>query len=217
MTIRRYLWRLVTTWTFVTGVRLARLTINNPDLDDTYYIEQVLKGDLNAYTPLVNRYRGYVMALVKRTCPHPEEAEELAQDVFVKAYEHLPEFKGTAAFTTWLYRIAFNTAVSHARKKRRYGTSIDEVNLRNFVAIDAQMRDELEEAEQKEWAYRTLERLLADLPAAEQMLISLYYKEGLSMEEVAYISGLSCTNAKVKIHRIRKKLHTLFEEEPKDE
>ena len=182
-------------------------------MDDSHYIERVIKGDLNAYTPLVEKYQRYVYILVKRTCNHPAEAEELAQDVFVKAYEHLREFKGTAAFSTWLYRIAFNTAVSHARKKRYYGVSIDNIDPRTFIASPEEEQNGMENMMRKEQTYTVLEQLLASLPADEQMLISLYYKDGLKMEEVACISGLSLSNAKVKIHRIRKKLNILFQEE----
>jgi len=174
-------------------------------LEDKDYIDRILKGDLNAYTPLVERYKGYVYALVKRTCPHPAEAEELAMDVFVKAYEHLREFRGTSAFTTWLYRIAYNTAISHARKKKRYGVSIDTIDLRSF------MEEDFDHAANRERSFVALEQILLSLPPEEQLLISLFYQEGLKMEEVAFISGLSLSNAKVKIHRIRKKLLLLYE------
>ena len=186
-------------------------------MEDHHYIERVLKGDLNAYTPLVEKYRQYVYVLVKRTCPHPAEAEELAQDVFVKAYEHLNTFRGASAFSTWLYRIAFNTAVSHARKKRHYGVSIDEIDPRRFAVSEDESNEEQGKALRREQTYVVLERLLAGLPADEQMLVSLFYKEGLKMEEVAYICGLSLSNTKVKIHRIRKKIHTLLNEEYSDE
>ena len=183
-------------------------------MDDSHYIAQVLKGNLNAFTPLVEKYQQYVYILVKRTCPHPAEAEELAQDIFVKAYEHLREFKGSAAFSTWLYRIAFNTAVSHARKRKRYGVSIDNIDLRTFALSPEEEQSGMERIERREQTCAALERLLATLPADEQMLISLYYKEGIKMEEVATVSGLSLSNTKVKIHRIRKKLNMLFQEEP---
>ena len=186
-------------------------------MDDYHYIERVLQGDLHAYTPLVEKYRQYVYTLVKRTCPHAAEAEELAQDVFVKAYEHLGDFRRNAAFSTWLYRIAFNTAVSHARKKKRYGVSIDDMDPRRFAASEEEAKQERDSAIRKEQTYIALERLLTSLPADEQMLLSLFYKQGLKMEEVAYIGGLSLSNAKVKIHRIRKKLYTLFQEEMNDE
>jgi RNA polymerase sigma-70 factor (ECF subfamily) len=182
-------------------------------LDDSHYISRVLKGDLNAFTPLVEKYRQYVYILVKRTCAHPAEAEELAQDVFVKVYEHLRTFRGTATFSTWLYRIAFNTAVSHARKKKHYGVSIDNIDPSAFAASDEEEQNSREILKSREKKYAVLERLLETLPADEQMLVSLFYKDGLKMEEVAFISGLSPTNAKVKIHRIRKKLYTLFKEE----
>jgi RNA polymerase sigma-70 factor (ECF subfamily) len=181
-------------------------------LDDRYYIDKVLKGDLHAYTPLVEKYRSYVYHLVKRTCLHPAEAEEVTQDVFVKAYQHLGTFKGAAAFTTWLYRIAFNTAVSHARKKRRYGVSIDKMDSRLFATMEEE-QESREMMMRKEHSYTILERLLSTLPAEEQMIIALFYQKDLKMEEVASICGLSLTNTKVKIHRIRKKISTLFKEE----
>ena len=179
-------------------------------MDDNDYIERVLKGELHAYTPLVEKYRHYVYVLVKRTCAHPAEAEELAQDVFVKAYEHLSSFKGKAAFSTWLYRIAFNTAVSYARKKRRWGVPIDEVDPGAFSITDEEEQQNREAMMGRERQYLVVERLLATLPAEEQMLITLFYKEGLKMEEVAYISGLSLSNTKVKIHRVRKRICSLI-------
>lgn len=179
-------------------------------MDDNHYIERVLKGDLNAYTPLVDKYQRYVCVLVKRVCAHPAEVEELAQDVFVKAYQHLDAFKRKSAFSTWLYRIAFNTAVSHVRKKRHYGISIEEVDSQKFAISDEEEQEHREVMMNKERSYLVMERMLETLPAEEQMLISLYYKEGLKMEEVAYICGLSLSNAKVKIHRIRKKLNELI-------
>ncbi|MCL2738711.1 MAG: sigma-70 family RNA polymerase sigma factor, partial [Bacteroidales bacterium] len=127
-------------------------------MDDHHYIERVLKGDLHAYTPLVEKYRQYVYALVKRTCPHPAEAEELAQDVFVKAYERLGTFRGASAFSTWLYRIAFNTAVSHARKKKRYGVSINDIDPRHFAVLEEDTQEERSNAMRKEQSYAALER-----------------------------------------------------------
>ena len=186
-------------------------------MEDLHYIERVIKGDLHAYTPLVEKYRQYVYVLVKRTCPHPAEAEELTQDVFVKAYEHLSTFRRASAFSTWLYRIAFNTAISHARKKKRYGVSIDDIDPRHFATSEEETGAEYDNVLRKEQAYTALERLLASLPADEQILVSLFYKQGLKMEEVAYISGLTPTNAKVKIHRIRKKLYMLFQEDYSNE
>ena len=178
--------------------------------EDNAYIQRVLEGDLRAYTPLVNKYHGYVLALVRRTCKHSAEAEELAQDVFIKAYEHLKSFKGTAAFSTWLYRIAFNTAVSHARRRRYFWQSINQSQA-GLVATEDE--EEREEGLQRESRYVLLEKAVAGLPSEEQMLLSLFYHQDMKMEEIAYICGLSQSNAKVKIHRIRKKLEQILTEE----
>ena len=178
--------------------------------EDNAYIQRVLEGDLRAYTPLVNKYHGYVLALVRRTCKHSAEAEELAQDVFIKAYEHLKNFKGSAAFSTWLYRIAFNTAVSHARKRRFFWLGLDRADGKSIATEDAEER---EQGRQREQQYVLLEKAVAGLPSEEQMLLSLFYHQDMKMEEIAYICGLSQSNAKVKIHRIRKKLEQILTEE----
>src|SRR6187399_2591442 len=94
-------------------------------LGDNEIISRVLKGEQNAYAELVNRYQAYVFTLTLRMIKSREDAEEVAQDVFIKAYKYLADFKGASKFTTWLYTIVNNTCISFLRKKKLDIHSLD--------------------------------------------------------------------------------------------
>ncbi|MBL7747749.1 MAG: sigma-70 family RNA polymerase sigma factor, partial [Chitinophagaceae bacterium] len=119
-------------------------------LNDNEIISQVLSGDHQAYAGLVNRYQNYVFTLTLRMVKNREDAEEVAQDVFIKAYKYLADFKGASKFTTWLYTIVNNTAISFLRKKKLDIHSLD--NEKVFEAADSQdsgMRANLVEQKSK--------------------------------------------------------------------
>ena len=87
-------------------------------LNDNELISKVLSGDQQAYAGLVSRYQNYVFTLALRVVKSREDAEEVAQDSFIKAYKYLADFKGASKFSTWLYTIVNNTAISFLRKKK---------------------------------------------------------------------------------------------------
>ena len=93
---------------------------------DIIHINQVLSGKTAIYSKLVDKHQTYVFSITLRILKNREEAEEAAQDVFIKAFRRLNSFNQKAKFTTWLYRIAYNTAIDYSRKKKRYTTSIDD-------------------------------------------------------------------------------------------
>src|SRR5437868_14430313 len=93
--------------------------------NDNEVITQVLKGDHQAYAVLVNRYQNYVFTLTLRMIRSREDAEEVAQDVFIKAYKYLADFKGASKFSTWLYTIVNNTCITFLRKKKLEIQSLD--------------------------------------------------------------------------------------------
>src|SRR6187397_3229759 len=103
-------------------------------LGDNEIISRVLKGEQNAYAELVNRYQAYVFTLVLRMIKSREDAEEVAQDVFIKAYRSLADFRGQSKFSTWLYTIATTTSISFLRKKKIEIHSLDNEKL--FEAAD---------------------------------------------------------------------------------
>ena len=172
--------------------------------DDILHVEEVLKGNISAYAMLVKRYQDMVFTIAVKIIQNREDAEEVAQDVFVKAFQKLGTFRKEARFSTWLYRIAFNEAVSRTRLKKLPETEFnDEISESAAdVEVEANVMG-LDTEEQKKIVGKVLKRF----PEADQLLISLYYYEGLQVGEIAEITGLSESNVKVRMHRLRKKMY----------
>ncbi|MDR2496138.1 MAG: sigma-70 family RNA polymerase sigma factor [Tannerellaceae bacterium] len=176
---------------------------------DKYYIERIRAGELSCYACLVDRYGRKIHSLISQMVRTREDAEELSQDVFMKAFRHLDSFKGESSFSTWLYRIAYNTAISETRKKKREYLAIEEAQIENVseeqIAAAMGISDEQEQI-------RRLELAMEQLPPNDKALILLFYMEDKSVEEIAQISGLSQSNVKTRMHRIRKKLYVILNE-----
>ena len=174
---------------------------------DNYYIDRILKGDANAYASLVNKHKNLVFTIAVKILKNREDAEELAQDVFIKAFEVLNTFKKESKFSTWLYRIAFNMAVSKTRKKKLPTVNLETEIIENF-SIDDIVPDmqELSNEEQK----NCIEKALNVLPYEENIIITLFYYDDKSIEEISEITSLTVSNVKVKLHRIRKKLYSII-------
>jgi len=174
---------------------------------DEFTIDRILDGDQGAYALLVNKYKDRVFSLVVGIVRNREVAEELAQDVFVKAYTSLKKFRKEASFSSWLYRIAYNTAISETRKKKpQMQTYEDYLDKTAFLQVDENSLAETNEAKQQ-----LLERALEELPPEEKLILMLYYFEEKSVEEISQTSGLSQSNVKVKLHRMRNKLKEIME------
>jgi len=184
-------------------------------LNDNEIISQVLSGDHQAYAGLVNRYQNYVFTLTLLMVKNREDAEEVAQDVFIKAYKYLADFKGASKFTTWLYTIVNNTAISFLRKKKLDIHSLD--NEKVFEVADSQdsgMRANLVEQKSKLGMVNQAINLLSPDDA---QIITLFYKAEQSLEETAQVLGIEVNAAKVRLHRARtrlkEKMETYFAEE----
>lgn len=148
-------------------------------------------------------------SLIVRMVNSEEDAEELTQDTLMKAFEHLSSFNGKSSFSTWIYRIAYNTALSFLRKKNVEQTVIDD-NQWNRISdtqIDDALNNESEEQIEK------LQQALTKLTAEERALVTLFYEEEHSIQELAQILNLNEGNIKVKLHRLRKKLYVLMQKE----
>ena len=177
--------------------------------DDLYFIEELKKGNSEAFKYLVERHKNMVFTIVSRIVRNKEDAEELAQDVFIKAYQSISKFKGKSKFSTWLYRIAYNISISHTRKKKYNTTEIDE-NLMSDQEIFETYNEfvNYEESEKKEILNEALKNLNKD----EELLITLYYLEELSIKEICTITNLTQSNIKIKLFRARNKLFTVLNE-----
>lgn len=170
---------------------------------DNFYIEKVRKKETSAYSFLVEKHKDMVFSIALRILRSREDAEELAQDVFVKAYQSLDTFKGDSKFSTWLYRIVYNAAISKTRKRKIETVDLD-YNLVDNYTTDEIKEDinRLEYDEQKQIVHKVLDRLNTE----DSMMVSLFYFNENSTEEISEIMGLTQTNVKVKLHRLRKRL-----------
>ena len=175
--------------------------------NDQVYIDAILKGDANAFAVLVGRYKDLVYTLTLRMMKHKEEAEEAAQDTFIKVYKSLNKFKGDAKFSTWIYRVAYNTCLDRLKKNKRqqYTVEINEYTEHQIKTLDNAL-DKMEAKEREQ----SIQDCLAMLPSEDSFLLTLYYFEELSLDEIGKIVDLKPNNVKVKLFRSRKKLASIL-------
>jgi len=180
------------------------------NLTEQDLIQSILDGNTQSFSVLLKRYQRPIHALVRQIVSNREDAEELTQDVFIKAFRKLDSFKGGSSLSTWLYRIAWNTAISETRKKRLIYPEFDE---NQFANLPDETVDEVLEKENDELQLQRLEKAIERLQPEEKALITLYYTESKPLAEIALILNLSAENAKVKLHRTRKKIVLLLNNE----
>lgn len=169
-------------------------------------LEEIARGDMAAFSTLMKHYSQGVYTLVVRIIGDECEAEEITQDVFMKVYKQLRYFSGRSTFSTWLYRIAYNAAISHTRRKRQASIPLDE---RRLASID---EDDVErmEADTSERNLEALAAAIEQLEPQDKALVMLHYYENRPIAECAEIIEQSIGNTKVRLHRIRKKLYILI-------
>lgn len=175
---------------------------------DQYLIDKTLKGDSAAFGELVDRYQNFVFTIAVRMLKHTEEAEEVAQDSFIKAYDALSTFRGDSQFSTWLYRIVYHKTVDRIKKNNRQRTYgiIEEItdNGLDYIenGLDAMLNEERSEV---------INKCIKQLPEEEAAIIGLYYFEEQSVKEIAKVTNLTEDNIKIKLYRSRKRLFSLLE------
>ena len=176
---------------------------------DTEIISRVLKGEQQVYAQIVERYQSYVFTLVLRMVESREDAEEVAQDIFVKAYRSLADFRGESKFSTWLYTIVRTSCITFLRKKKLQTTSID--NEKISVQIEnheSSFKANLVEQKSKQAMVNEAIKMLSNDDAE---IITLFYKAEQSLDEMAKILRLEPNNVKVKLHRARQRLKEKME------
>jgi len=183
-----------------------------PELEDNIYIEKTINGDCHAYGKLVDKYKSRVYTLALRIVKYSPEAEEVAQDAFMKAFKALPKFKKEAKFSTWLYRIVYNTALTKVSKKKLDMMSLDQTHIElNGAHIESGHQLVVEDRK------KYLNHALSQLPEEEAVMINLYYTHDKDMHEIGAIMGMTHGNVRVKLSRSRKKLYALLQNALKHE
>ena len=175
---------------------------------DIVYIEQVLQGNVNAFSYIVERHKDKAYNLAFRICGNNEEAEEIAQDSFLKAYRSLSGFKMKSSFATWLYRIVYNTAISQVRIKKKGILSLEDfpADATDFIGHNSS-----EEDAEQEYRSSLVNFALQKIREEERGLISLYYYDELNFDEISDVTGISKSNIKVKLFRARQKMLEIIE------
>lgn len=176
---------------------------------DSEIIGRVLAGEQQAFAELVNRYQNFVFTITLRYTDNREDAEEISQDIFVKAYRSLADFRGTSKFSTWLYTIVTTTCISFLRKKKMETQSLDnekvyeQANNQNS-GFDA---NQVEQKSKLAMVHEAIKLLSPD----DVRIITLFYKGEQSLDEIGQIIGIEPNNVKVKLHRARQRLKEKME------
>ncbi|CAG7653513.1 RNA polymerase sigma factor [Paenibacillus allorhizosphaerae] len=166
---------------------------------DLELVEQLRQGNMEAYTPLIEKYKGKIFGLLYRMIGHTQDAQDLAQDVFIKAYNRIQSCRNGAGFSSWLFRIAYNHALDELRKRKR----------RPLVTSDEAEAIYQETPEsiylEKERIAVLHERVMA-LDEDYRTVVLLRYVEGLSYKEIGAVLSLPVTTVQMRLYRAHHRL-----------
>jgi RNA polymerase sigma-70 factor (ECF subfamily) len=181
-------------------------------ISDSELVKRASSGDKSAYRVLLEKYQQRVLAIAFDVVKSREDAEDVAQETFVKAYLSLPDFKGESSFYTWLYRIAYNMAIDFRRRSNRRGgaaVEFDEsrvegvadesLTLQNRFGTPHELMIRKEESQQ-------IQKVLAELSEEHRAVVTLREIDGMSYEEIAEVIGVSKGTVMSRLHYARKRL-----------
>lgn len=178
---------------------MPELSISDRIDRDIPTLERILRGEASAFRELVERHKDYAFTVALRILNNREEAEEAAQDAFVRAYNALATFNREAKFSTWLYRIVVNCALTVQQKRKMKTEDLENAKI---LRGSNDVSDTLKQKEQRHFIERALKLLSPD----DVTMITLFYLKENSLEEIAESIGIETNTVKVKLHRARKRL-----------
>ena len=167
-------------------------------------VERCRRGEVGAFEELIERYKNLVFAIIMRTLPDRSQAEDAAQDVFLRIHRGLPYFRGEARLSTWIYRIVVNVCTQD-RGRGTSPLSLDDEHAR--VATPAAADRHAQDLELRD----RLEKAIAQLPAQYRLLIAAHYLRGVQYEELAEAMNLPLGTVKTQLHRAKRQLRLLLE------
>lgn len=183
--------------------------------EDIHLIQAVLQGNQSAFRTLVERYQSYVFTIAFKVLKNREQAQEVAQDVFIKVYRMLGSFQQKSKFSTWLYTIAYRAALDEVRKKKQYTESIEADDQYLQIGDNASRSPSFNTIQED--LNKQLEQAIQQLKPIDATVITLYYLNEKNVQEISAITGLSRTNIKTKLHRLREQLREQLQEQLKTE
>lgn len=162
-----------------------RICCQTPCMDEIELISQVLKGNMNAFTFLVNRYQKLVVHITGRLIQRQDELEDVSQEVFLKVYQNLGKYRNECKLSTWIATIAYNTSINYLRKFKK----VDEVNPDDSTALRNLTDSRSEDYEQTD-LHRFIREQIELLPVQYRTVLTLYYLEEFSYQEIEQITGM---------------------------
>jgi len=178
-------------------------------LTDTELISKILRGEQAFFAQLIERYQNYVFTLVLRFTDSREDAEEISQDIFVKSYRSLADFRGESKFSTWLYTVVRTSCITFLRKKKLDTTSID--NEKTLIQLENRESGFKANAIEQKSRHAMVNEAIRLLSPDDAQVITLFYQGEQSLEEIGRIMGLDPNTVKVKLHRARHRLKDKME------
>ena len=175
------------------------------DLAETAIVEAVRKGRREGQTEMVSRYAERVFAIIVRQVPDVMDAQELTQDAFLRAFDHIDSYDPhKASLSTWLCRIAYRLTLDFLKRRHPVIVSIEDTKVWQTDISDEMLEAELSTG--REERIERLQEVIDDLPDDERMLLTLYYFEDRPLTEIAYITGIDAKPLANRLYRTRKKL-----------
>ena len=179
-------------------------------INDQHYINQIIEGNTNAFSVLVNQYKDLVFTLTYKMLKNKEEAEEVSQDTFIKIFNSLNKFKGESKFSTWIYKITYNTCLDKLKKNKKDNNV---VYIEDFKEHQVNAIQNIIESIDEKERNQKIQECLQLLPSEEAFLLTLYYFDDQSIEEIAKVIDCNANNVKIKLYRTRKKLASILKEQ----
>jgi RNA polymerase sigma factor, sigma-70 family len=179
-------------------------------MDEKLQIQKVLKGDTSAFGYFVDTYQDMAITIAYRVCGNMQDAEDIVQDSFVKAFHNIHTFKSGSKFSTWLYSIVYNTAVSQIRSTSYNVQYVDYEQMDiSDMYTDFDTMSQIEEEEKR----RMINMAMEKMPGDEALILTLFYLEDNSIKDIVKITGFTESNIKVKMHRARKRMYDILKNE----
>ncbi len=181
---------------------------------ENLYLQKVLEGDVSKFSYFIEKYKDMAFSIAFRIINNREDAEEIVQDSFLKAFKSLNKFRFDSKFSTWFYRIVVNNSLSKLKREKKdtRNIDIDKVSDSIIENVESVYRGLIQADQQKFINYA-----LGELCVEDRLLLTLYYLNENSIEEIAEITKISQETLKMKIHRARKKMYIVLEERLKSE
>ncbi|MFS0553676.1 RNA polymerase sigma factor [Brevibacillus sp. 179-C9.3 HS] len=176
--------------------------------DDREIIEQVLQGNKEAYEQIILKYQGMVLSLINKMLGYPGEKQDIVQEIFIKTYYHLPEYKPQHQFSSWLYRITANHCLDEIRRRKRtpYMTEMD------FEVSDPSTPEAIYLEKEQKTIFR---QRMKSLEKQYRVVLEMRYLQFLSYEEISRSLGIPITTVRMRLNYGKKKLRDIFQKQGK--